>query len=178
MKTPRLWAALLVIGGLLMGPETVMSEIKTGSFPVTAIVRTHCTIGSATLAFGDIGLHTLTGTGTEARVTGNADASASVNVSCPTGITGSVTFDTGANPSGTTFRQMKSPSTLDVIPYHLYSDSGRTMEIGLTGATAYTVVGSGTPSTFTVYGRVVRSEVPNPAPATDYIDTVTMTITY
>lgn len=178
MKTKKNLVGFLIVAGIIMGAGTAQSATLTGSFPVAAIVKTRCTIGSATLAFGDVGLFTASGTGAETYAAGNIDASATVSVYCPSGSTGTVTFDNGLNPTGTTYRQMKSATTSDVIPYHLYSDSGRMTEIGLTGATAYTVVGTGTSSTFTVYGRVIRSQAPNPAPATDYTDTVTMTITY
>ncbi len=175
----------MILFSSIIGMGAAHAATETGTLTVTATVSKYCSIGDGTLAFGDLSLFTTTGTGVEGYATGNIDvASSTINVFCSKNTTADVSFSGSANP-GTTFRQMKSASTEDLIPYHLYTNPGRTAVIDITGTSPYYaltgagVVGGGVPQqTITVYGRVVRSEALNPEPATDYTDTVTMTINY
>jgi spore coat protein U-like protein len=174
----------VILASSIIGMGAAHAATETGTLTVTATVSKYCSIGDGTLAFGDLSLFTTTGTGVEGYAAGNKDAdSTAINVFCSKGTTANVNFSGGANAG--TSRQMKSPTTLDLIPYHLYTNTGRSAAIDMTGTTGYYnltgtgVVGTGVPQqTITVYGRVVRSEALNPTPATDYTDTVTMTINY
>jgi spore coat protein U-like protein len=58
----------------------------------------------------------------------------------------------------------------------LYSDALRTLNWGNTSASWVSGTGTGAAQTLTVYGLIPLQTTP--APATDYADTVTITVTY
>ena len=95
------------------------------------------------------------------------DSQTTLTVKC----TKDATYDVGLSGSGS----MSNGS--DTIAYALYSDAGRSTPWGNTVNTDTVAgTGDGTDQTMNVYGRV--TSIPATAPAGNYNDTVTVTVTY
>jgi spore coat protein U-like protein len=70
---------------------------------------------------------------------------------------------------------MTGPSA-SLLHYHLYSDSGHTVNWGNTvGTDTVSMTGSGVAQTLTVYGQVPAGQFVTPG---SYSDTITVTLTY
>lgn len=141
----------------------------TSSFAVSATVTATCEVISAgALSFGEVGATT------EA-----VDASSDIVVKCTDTTTYDIGLDAGTATGATvTTREMSSPTaTTSSLGYGLYSDSGRTTNWGDTvGTDTVAGAGNGGNQTHTVYGRVPMQDAV--APANDYADTITVTVTY
>jgi spore coat protein U-like protein len=152
-----------------------LAATESGTLTVNATVTDACSVGDATLAFGDINTVAI-GSNGQLGSTADVETSTSVDVVCTNGTTGTVTVGDGANAD--TSRRLFD-GTSEYITYHLYSDSNRTSEITVDGgtATAYTVTGDGTNQTIDIYGSILADDLTNQGLGT-YTDTVTLTITY
>lgn len=109
----------------------------------------------------------------------------SYNTQCTKGSSGvNFSVNGGANyahTSGT--RAMKSAGTGDYLNYALYSDSGRTTAWAFNAGTGagsagptLTINSSGDTQTLTIYGRIPAGQ--DPSVATDYTDSVTVSVNY
>lgn len=142
----------------------------TNTFAVTATVNANCLVSATTLAFGTY-IPSATAT--------VLDATSTVSVNCTRGTTFNVGLDAGTS-SGATVASRAMTSGSNLLPYQLYSNSGRTTVWGNTVGTdtvSGTGAGMGTPQvqSLTVYGRI--PDTPTAAPG-GYTDTVTVTVTY
>jgi spore coat protein U-like protein len=140
----------------------------TSTFTVTATVVGDCAVSAFAMNFGTY----------EPVVTNAAlplDSTATINVYCTTGITGSVALDNGSNFLGGN-RRMKSAAGV-FITYQIYKDSGRTVvwdAVGVNSATSASKViplGGG----FIAYGRVAAAQ---DIQVGAYIDTLQAIVTY
>jgi spore coat protein U-like protein len=62
------------------------------------------------------------------------------------------------------------------LQYKLYSDSGHTVNVGVTvGTDTIAATGNGLTQTITIYGQIPANQLTTPGV---YVDTVTATITY
>jgi len=162
-------AALAVLG--LMSPLHAQAATATATFQVTATVLKACLVTTpATLAFGSY----TPSTGTA------ATATTAFNVTCTFDTTYSVGLSAGASTGATvTTRKMTSPTAPagnNTLAYGLFKDSGYlTNWDNSTTGTGYT--GNGLPQPYTIYGSIPISQYAA-APATDYADTITLTLTY
>lgn len=135
----------------------------TFPFTASATVPASCVITLASdLTFGSVpGL-----------ITSNNDQTTSFNFTCTGRTPWSVGLGNGLNPTGST-RRMRQGATANYVQYELYTDSGRSTRWDTTNVVTGT--GSGSSQTLTIHGRVLSGQA---APAGDYSDTVTITITY
>jgi spore coat protein U-like protein len=159
----------------LLAPLAVVTSANavtaTTTFQVTATVLKACLMTTpATLAFGtyDPAAATpLSGTTT-------------FNVTCTFGTPYSLGLNAGTNAGATvTTRAMTSPTAPagnNKLSYGLFNDSAHTTNWdNSTSATGYT--GTGLPQAQTIYGQIPAGQY-TAAAATDYADTVTLTLTY
>lgn len=154
----------------------VQAATATGTLTVKATVAASCTINTSSTG-------TTTGAvldfGTVSSFAANVDASTSTNsgskvgVLCNNGTAWTLAMDAGENVSGTQ-RQMAGGSS-EFIPYNLFSDSTLTTAIGI-NTTALSDTGNGTQQTYDIYGQIpAGSTLPSVG---NYVDTITMTLTY
>jgi spore coat protein U-like protein len=159
--------------GALVALGSAQGATTTTTFQVTATVLKRCTVSATALAFGSY-------TPGVAAV----DQSSTVSVNCTKGTGFDVGLSAGNAPSATvTTRRMRSAATLtEELAYSLYTDAARTTNWGNTvGTDTQTGTGTGINSSvaMTVYGRIPDSAAnQSAAVATDYADTITVTVTY
>ncbi|RZI93994.1 MAG: SCPU domain-containing protein [Rubrivivax sp.] len=102
------------------------------------------------------------------------------NVTCTSGTTYSIGMNPGVGSgSSVTNRRMTSSSAAagsNTLSYGLFKDAAHTVNWDNSiSATGYT--GNGAVQALTVYGQIPVNQY-NAAPATDYSDTITLTLTY
>jgi spore coat protein U-like protein len=173
----KMWnARLLTVAGttvLGLGAVSVIhAGTQTANLPVTATVSANCAISTAAVAFGAYdpavanASADLLGTGT-------------VNVTCTTGASTTVTLGQGASANtgstaGVPLRRMSDGGT-NYLSYYLYSETTRTTVWGDTGPTGLAHTGTGTQVPLTVYGKVTAGQN---VPVASYSDTVVATVTF
>lgn len=128
---------------------------------VTATVPEACNLG--TIAAMDFG--------TPAGLWTQADATAAVQVSCPSNVSWTLAFGGGLHAAAGE-RRMQSGGG-DYLAYRLYRDSARAQPIGIDETIAGT--GSGAVQSVPVYGRV---DVPQPPAVGNYSDTVIVVLSF
>jgi len=103
------------------------------------------------------------------------NATSTVTVTCTNTTPYTVGLSAGLATGATvTTRKMQNGTAL--LPYALYSNSGRTTNWGNSAATNWVSgTGNGTAQALTVYGRVAAALYPTPG---SYSDTITVTVTY
>jgi spore coat protein U-like protein len=164
----------LAAGALVAAVAANAATVNT-NFQVTASVPAICTVTATALNFG---AYTPGG--------GNVDVSATNNVSvrCTRGTAYTVGLNAGLAPAATiTNRRMRSAATTtNELAYALFTDVARTVNWGdtlATGAPNGTSTGFATATTYTVHGRIPDTVAnQDAAAASDYADTITVTVTY
>lgn len=144
--------------------HAAVAATQTTTFQVTANVQAACLIDSANnLDFG-----AYNGT--------RNDATSDISVTCTNSTMYDVGLDAGTAPGATvTSRKMTGPGSA-LLAYNLYSDASRTVNWGNTvGVDTVAGIGSGSPQTLTVYGKVPAGQHPTPG---GYSDTITVTLTF
>jgi spore coat protein U-like protein len=163
-KKSKAAAAALVSIGLLSGVSNTASALDTTTMTINANVPGACRIENAnTLDFGVVD-----------NALGNpTDSSATVSWRCTRNTSATVEIDDGQSGSG---RRMTGSASTS-LPYELYWDSGRNNRWGGNGEEV-SVTGNGmnNPETLTVYGRIESDDAQAADPATDYSDSVTISI--
>ena len=154
---------------------SAMAESTTSALAVSATVNNACSIGAATMNFGNL---TASLSGGNARVAPvNVDATTSVAVICTLGAVAKVGGNSGLH-NVAAVRKMASGT--DLLVYDLYAVAARTTVldevIAAAGTIAYTGTGA-TGDTVTIYGRILAADVLN-AKKGAYSDTVTLSIFY
>ena len=147
------------------------AQAATATFQVTATVVKACVMTTpATLAFGSYNPSNPTALG----------ANSTFTVICTYGTPYSLGMSAGISAGASiTKRSMTSPtaaSTNNLLGYGLFKDSGygTNWDNSVTG-TGY--LATGLLQTYTIYGAIPIGQY-TAAPATDYADTVTLTLTY
>jgi spore coat protein U-like protein len=145
------------------GTYTDTMTTATTSFAITATIQATCTVSATPLAFGTYAGVLINSTSTiSATCTNTTPYKVGLNAGTATGAT-------VAN------RSMTGPSA-SLLHYHLYSDSGHTINWGNTvGTDTVSMTGSGVAQTLTVYGQVPAGQFVTPG---SYSDTITVTLTY
>jgi spore coat protein U-like protein len=164
-----------VAAGLLIAVGTAQAATATANFNVTATVPALCTVTATALAFG---AYTPGG--------GDLDVAATNNIAvrCTRGTGYTVGLNAGLAPGATiTNRRMRSTATpANELAYLLFANAARTTNWGDTapnGAPTGTSTGFATAVNYTVYGRILDNATnQNAAVATDYTDTIQVTVTY
>jgi spore coat protein U-like protein len=149
------------------GPEQCLTGAATevGFYThVSANFANTCHISTATdLDFGAV-----------VDLPGNRDQTSTIQVQCPIGTPWQVGLDDGSHADGST-RQMAGPDGR-FLRYELYRDPQRTQRWGNTrNSDTHHGNGSDSTQTLTVFGRVPAQPTPTPG---NYVDTVTITLTY
>ncbi|MCB8881559.1 spore coat protein U domain-containing protein [Acidisoma cellulosilytica] len=154
----------LAILGVCLSGTVASAATATSSFTVTASVASSCTVGATNIAFGAY-------VPTAASV-GNS----TITATCTSAVTPSVTLGFG-NAGSSLPRYMASATTsTSHLPYYLFQDSMLSVPWGLTSNQTVTMSSSTGIGTITVYGQIPANEFV-PA-ATDYTDTINVTLTY
>ncbi len=141
----------------------------TGNFDVTITITSTCDIDTASNA--DVAF------GNQASTASNIQIStASINVTCTQDTPYTIALNSGTNADATSRRMIGQTVNTDFVPYELYSDAYSTLwGDGTTfGAVSGGHTGNGSSQSHTIYGQVPSAN----APAQDYQDTVTATITW
>jgi len=163
-------AVLLPVSALL-ATAPAQAVTATTTFQVTASVIKACLVSTpATLGFGSYDPNAST----------PLNSTTVFNVTCTAGTSYSVGMSAGSGSGSTvTTRKMTSASAAagnNTLSYGLYKDAARTVNWdNSVSATGYT--GNGAAQSLTVYGQVPVNQY-TAAPATDYADTITLTLTY
>lgn len=143
----------------------------TTTFQVTASVVKACLVTTpATLSFGAYDPNAAT----------PLASTTTFNVTCTAGTAYSIGMSPGVGSGATvTSRRMTSASAAagsNTLSYGLFKDAAHTVNWdNSASATGYT--GNGSAQPLTVYGQIPSNQY-NAAPATDYSDTITLTLTY
>jgi spore coat protein U-like protein len=148
---------------------------STGQLDVSATVNASCVVvGAGTMNFGNYdpaGLHN----------TAPRDATGSFSVRCTKGTTAQIWLGEGLNPAtgsncGTPLRQMASGTNR--LGYQLYGNSTRTSVWGCQASAQfpYASTSANTTTPMTVWGRIPGGQ--DVDPATDYADTVVITLNF
>lgn len=151
--------------------QSAQAAVATATFQVTATVLKACIVSTpATLAFGSY----TPSTGTPTTGTTVFD------VTCTFGTPYSVGLSAGASTGATvTTRKMTSPTAPagnETLSYGLFKESAMTTNWdNSTTGTGYTATGLVQP--YTIYGAIPIGQYAA-APAVDYADTITLTLTY
>lgn len=106
--------------------------------------------------------------GSHASDFGEIDVSADASVTCTNGTSYNLTSESGRAYA------MKNKDASETVAYNLYGDSGRTSDLS---TTAISNSGNGAVQVIPIYGKVASDALAQ-APAGDYADTVTLTVTY
>lgn len=140
-------------------PAYTMSDHQSTQFQVKMQITEICDIGTA--ATSDIDFGTVT------RNTDNAQATGSLNVYCTNGTPYSIAL----NGHGA----LKHSNDASIqIPYQLYQDAAMSKEWGSIADNRLSQQGTGQAQRITIWGKVPNTN----APAGQYSDKVTATITY
>lgn len=149
----------VVILTLFSVPAYTMNEQQAAQFQVKMQITEICDIGTGATADIDFG--------TVTRNTQNAQATGSLNVYCTNGTPYSIAL----NGDGT----LKHSGDASIqIPYRLYQDAAMSKEWGNIAEQRLTQQGTGQAQRITIWGKVPSAN----APAGQYSDKVTATITY
>lgn len=156
---------------LLAAAPVAQAATATTTFQVTATVLKACLMSTpGTLAFGSY----------DPASTTPLAGTTSLNVTCTFGTPYSIGLNAGTGTGATiTTRAMTSPTAgagNNTLAYGLFKESTyATNWDNSVAGTGY--VGSGLPQARTIYGRIPVGQYAA-APATDYADTITLTLTY
>jgi len=166
---------LTVAGTTVLGfgaASVIHAATQNADLPVTATVSANCAISTAAVAFGAYDSAVV-------NASANRDATGTVNVTCTSGASTTVTLDEGDNAGGGStaavpVRRMTDDGT-NFIGYQLYSENTRTTLWGGTAPTGLAHTGTGLLVGLTVYGRIPGGQN---VPAGNYSDTVVATVTF
>lgn len=137
----------------------------TDTMTVTATVIASCGVEANDLAFGDYDPVSST----------PLDVGTTIAVTCTHGASYDVSLDAGVGADAT-IASRKMTSGAATLDYSLYRNAGRTSVWGATiGSNTVSGVGNGALQSINVYGRAPARQT---APAGNYTDTVTVTVTY
>jgi len=156
------------VGAIVAAAAPASAATTSADLGVSATVSANCALSTLPVAFGTI----------DATSSADTTATGSISVTCTSGTAWSASADAGQGTGATlAARQMTSGSNL--LSYALYTDSTRATVWGDAADSSTALLsdtGTGTAQTKTVYGTVPGGQTS--APAGDYADTVSVTVTY
>lgn len=163
MNSNLLKTTLVAAAGLLFANST-LAATETTTFQVTATVADSCLVSATDLNFGAYN-----------PAAGALDGTSTITAACTAETPYQIGLSAGNGTPATTTRAMTDGAG-NQLDYELYSDATRT---AIWGATAGTTVAesalTGGALHYAVYGRIPASQY---VPAANYVDTVTVTVTY
>lgn len=169
-------AFTLALAGLLCSVTPTFGAIATGTFPVTAMVSSSCTVSSSGVAFGSVSA------GAAATNTSN-----NIGVTCNKGVTiTSLFLGNGAYASGT---QKRMTNGTDFLNYNIDVPNNAALSTCPTAATnewnattgplsanlTALFATTGGPKNIVICASIPAAQYPS---AGAYTDTITMTLTY
>jgi spore coat protein U-like protein len=158
-----------IIAALFIVPAAGLAEAATtatSQFNVTMSITSQCVIANATnMAFPTTGL-----------LASAVNQTSSFDVTCTNATPYTVGLDSGANSSSGQRRMKGGVSNTEFISYNLFSDAARSVAWGNVSGAWVSGTGSGGAQSYTVYGQVPSQTTPSAA--SNYLDTVTITVTY
>lgn len=149
---------------LTAGCDSLGATVSTQLVARAQLASGSCTIKADDLRFGST-----------PSLSGSIDATASLGVTCTDGTAYRLGLGAGTVGAHVSARQMGRLGGGGLIGYQLYRDAARGIAWGDDAAQSVSGIGTGTPGTHTVFGRVPAQDTPLPG---EYRDTVTATITY
>lgn len=163
----RLLLTGLFFAWAIVMPVPAAAGTATGTLTVEAGVGTSCTVGNTTLNFGGALV---------ANPASNIDVVSAVLVNCTNLAPYIVDLSGGASQSGN-FRRMAFSTNL--VTYQLYFDSGHTTVWGgaCCGGISVNLTGTGALQSTNVFGRIATGAITT-QPAGEYVDSVTVTVTF
>lgn len=172
------YLSLITIATILAAalvPTVADAATATSNLSVSVTITASCTIGTASLNFGN----SVSG---GSLLSSALPGSTTVSATCTSGTPYSIGMDNGANASAAQRRMSNGSGAY--LAYDLYTDSGRTAAWTTATSSAacassnscYLGTGNGTAQSVSIYGNIPQ-QASAPAPGS-YADTVTMTITY
>lgn len=163
-KTATARAVHILAGALwVLAPPTAMAGEDTDTFTVSATVLATCEVTANDLEFGDY----------DPVAASHLDAETTLSITCTSGTPYAVGLSLG-DGGGASIANRFMEDGPEQLAYVLYQNSGRTT---LWGESSNTLagVGDGAPDTIDVFGRVPMQQA---APAGEYEDTITVTVTW
>ena len=161
--------APVVAGALLILATATYAATRTTTFSVNAQVAANCLVSANAINFGSYD-------GTVALA-----ADGAVKVRCSSGTPFSIALSAGGGSFG---QRLLTDGSGHSLQYNLYTASnlGTVWGDGSSGTGTLADVGAGMSETKeiskTVYGQLVNSAANQDAPAGNYSDTITVTVTY
>jgi spore coat protein U-like protein len=136
----------------------------TTGFTVSVTLAPSCAVSASPLGFGAVGL-----------LTGNADATTNLSVTCTYTTPYSVSLSAGNAPGATTSTRAMTNGSAEVY-YFLYQDAAHSQNWGSNlGVDTVAGVGTGSAQSLSVYGRVPPQTTPTIG---NYSDTIVVTVNY
>ena len=164
MNSNLLKTTLVAAAGLLFANSTLAASPATTTFQVTASVADSCLVSATDLNFGAYD-----------PLVGALDGTSTITATCTAGTRYEIGLSAGNGTPATTTRAMTDGASAQ-LDYELYSDATRTAIWGAPGGATVTQTSlTGGAVAYTVYGRIPASQY---VPAANYVDTVTVTVTY
>jgi spore coat protein U-like protein len=168
-----LGASLLL--GSILSSSVAFAATETQNMSVTATVTNNCSFTVGTLAFGAV----------ESSDPNVKNASVNVTINCTADPTSSTLkvgngLNWNAKTSQTNARAMLRTGAVntvqaDFLAYRLYSDSGRTIEIGDNGSATIPAYDASNDAVAVIYGQIPSAQA---ATTGSFTDTVLLTLTY
>jgi spore coat protein U-like protein len=158
------------LGGLCLASlfvsEPANATTVTGAFNVTITITSQCSVTNATaMAFPSSGL-----------LSAAVNQTSTFSVTCTNTTPYTIGLDNGLNVSGSQRRMKGGASNTEFVNYNLFSDSAHSVAWGNSSGALVNGTGTGTAVGYTVYGQVPAQTTPSAA--ANYIDTVTINVTY
>ncbi len=165
MKSKKILKRFVLLPIFVFFPVVTSADTVTTNMTVTATVLKTCSVSTTSLAFGNYDPGSVSAT----------DSTATITVTCNNSTTYDVGLDAGGG-SGASTTTRKLTYLTNTIDYQLFRDSGRSQNWGNTISTdTLNATGTGNPVNHIVYGRIPSGQfVANG----NYVDTVTITVTY
>ncbi|MDK9696194.1 MAG: spore coat U domain-containing protein [Siculibacillus sp.] len=163
----RLRKVLLAISPAVIGivaGEACAATANT-NLGVTLTISAQCVVAGGAVAFGPQGV-----------LSSIIDSNGSFSVTCTSGTPYSIGLDQGLFGLLVSARKMRSSTTGAEVSYALYLDAARTLNWGNLIGSLLSNTGTGDTQTINVYGRILPQATP--AAASDYTDTVTISVSY
>lgn len=153
---------------LALVAQPAFAATTTSNLGVSADVTSNCAVSTSPIAFGNV----------DVTSGSNVDGTGGISVTCTSGTAWAASADAGLG-TGASLATRKMANASNLLNYALYTNSARTTVWGdgAEGATAtLSDTGSGAAQSKTIYGRVPSGQTG--LPAGEYLDTVTVTVTY
>ena len=161
-------ATLAAAGLLALLGQPAAAATTTSNMGVSAGVTSNCAVSTSPIAFGNV----------DVTSGSNVDGTGGISVTCTSGTAWAASADAGLG-TGASLVTRKMANGANLLDYALYTDSARSnvWGDGAEGATAtLSDTGTGAAQSKTIYGRVPSGQTS--LPAGEYLDTVTVTVTY